>query len=494
MTISTHSHRILAGICAILLTIASPGLSAMAADVSPADITSTETAPEPAYDPNQPQILTERFLEAETAVLIEQHSGKILYDLNSGQRMQPASITKVMTLLLALEHGDLTDIIVVGDEINQIPGDSSKVPILEGEQLTLEQLLYGLMIKSGNDAAMTIGTHISGSVEAFVELMNKRARELGCTGTNFTNPHGYEDPNHYSTAMDMAIIARAGMQHEIYRTIVGTPSYTIPKNNLRESDTIIRSKNQFIGRSDDMEHQYQYGTGIKTGYFSDAKHTFVASATKDGVDLIAVVMRSSQKGKWIDATRLMEYGFAVCRPYSLEELYKTAPMELEIDGAAIEESVRLDFAPGQQLTLADTKESIDKMTASFADYYTFEKNAVPAAPLKQGDEVGTLIFRPDGGGESRFLMVASQDIPGVSAPADEETRPDDQPASKPADKTQFKVSPVVVLILVFAVIIIAALVTVHHVMTAKRRRRREQFRASLHEKYSRSEEDSETRM
>lgn len=494
MTIGTHTHRILAGLCAILLTIASPGISAMAADISPSDIAPTETAPEPAYDPNLPQILTDRFLEAETAVLMEQHSGKILYDMNSSQRMEPASITKVMTLLLALEHGDLTDVIVVGDEIKQISDDSSKVPLLEGEQLTLEDLLYGLMIKSGNDAAMTIGVHISGSVEAFVELMNKRARELGCTGTNFVNPHGYQDANHYSTAMDMAIIARAGMQNETYRTIVGTPSYTIPKNNVRESDTVIRSKNQFIGRSNDMEYQYQYGTGVKTGYFSDAKHTFVASATKDGVDLIAVVMRSSQKGKWIDATRLMEYGFAVCRPYSLEELYETAPMELEIEGAGMEGRVRLEFAPGQQLTLADTQDSIDKMSAAFADYYTFDKDAALAAPLKQGDAAGTLILRPDGGGESRFLMVASRDVPGVSAPTGEPPQPDDQPASKPADSTQFKISPVVVLILVFAVIIIAALAAVHHVMTAKRKRRKEQFRASLYEKYSRREDNSDSHL
>lgn len=247
-------------------------------------------------------------LEAESAILIEQHSGEVLFGLNQNKRMQPASTTKIMTLLVALENGNLDDEVTVGSEINAIPSDSSRVPLIQGETLQLRDLLNGLILKSGNDAAVVIAKHISGSVPAFVEEMNRKAKGLGCTGTHFVNPHGYENKLHYSTAADMAKIAQAGMENEDFRSIVNTKSYTIPSNNKRMNATTLTTTNQFVKNA--SENGYAFGTGMKTGYFKNAQHTFVASASRGDVDLIAVVLKTTKLGKWNDAALLMDYGFA----------------------------------------------------------------------------------------------------------------------------------------------------------------------------------------
>lgn len=374
------------------------------------------------YNPDHPEILDNAFLFGEIGVVIEQHSGKVLYDMRGDKKAQPASTTKVMTLLLALENGKLDDVVTVGAEIRDVPGDSTKVPLLVGEEITLEELLYGLIIPSGNDAAMTIAKHISGSVEAFVDLMNRRAQELGCTGTHFANPHGYEDKDHYTTAIDMALIAREGMKDERFRKIVGTPSFTIAKNNMRSSDKTLTTKNQFVGRSSSMKYIYEYGTGIKTGYFSSAKHTFVASATKDGIDLIAVVMRTTQVGKWEDAKRLMEYGFAVCEAYSVQELYASSPLELQVEGASPEDenegTLIAELAPDDEgFTFAALRESVEAMREDFSRYYAFEGEEL-RAPIAKGDEIGTLVFQPEDGDFVRYALIAGRDVAAVPSPTD----------------------------------------------------------------------------
>lgn len=380
---------------------------------APASLAPNSGTPKPTYDPNNPQVLQDLFLYAETAVLIEQHSGKVLYDMKAEQQMQPASITKIMTLLLAVENGNLQDKVTVGKEIWQIPNDSSKVYLIEGEELSLEELLYGLMIRSGNDAAMTIAVHIAGSVEAFVDMMNKRAEEIGCTGTHFNNPHGYEDKDHYTTAMDMARIARVGMENETFREIVKTPSFTIRKNNMRDDNYTMKTNNQFVGRDENMKNQYEYGTGIKSGYFSKAQHTFVGSATKNDVDLIAVVMKTTQQGKWTDTTRLMEYGFAICHPYSLQELYESAPVYLNLEGLSEDgdNTLKLELKDAQEIPmLFDTQEDIEEMKNNFSQYYHFEGAQQVTGPVKQGEEMGTLVFQPIDGEEIRYPLISSRTI------------------------------------------------------------------------------------
>lgn len=389
---------------------ATPPSMASASQASPS------ATPRPTYNPAKPDVLQDKFLYADTAVLMEQHTGKILYDMRADKRMQPASITKTMTLLVALENGNLQDTVTVGKEILQIPGDSSKVPLIEGETVTLETLLYGLMIKSGNDAGMTIAVHIGGSVEGFVDMMNARAQELGCTGTHFMNPHGYEDKNHYTTALDMAKIAQEGMKNEAFRKIVGAPSFTIQPNNKRLESYTMKTKNRFVDHNENLEYSYPYGTGIKTGFFSAAQHTFIASATKDDVDLIAVVMKTTQKGKWIDAARLMDYGFATYCPYSVRELYETAPMYVDIENYDEDDPeagrVKLEVRENENapFQLGDTKGQAEKLKANFDAYCSYEGQATWTAPIEEGMKLGTLVFQPNAGEVYRYDLVASRTV------------------------------------------------------------------------------------
>lgn len=422
----------------------------------------------PTYDPGTPEKLEDIFLYAETGVLMEQHSGKILYDMRGNKTMEPASTTKIMTLLVALEHGNLDDLVTVGDEITQIPPDSSKVPLLVGEQVTLRDLLYGLILRSGGDAAVSIAIHVSGSVEAFVDLMNQKADELGLTGTHFSNPHGYEDHNNYTTAIDLAKIARAGMDNEDFRTIVNTASYTINKNNVRENDLVIETANRFVKHNPEEEFNYPYGTGVKTGYFRNAQHTFVAAASKDGVDLIAVVLKSTQQGKWSDAIRLMDYGFAVSQTYSVEELYHTAPITLPVnrdDGKLDELALILDPA-SNDLNPADRPENIEKMKSSFAQYYTYEGPAMITEPVNQGDVVGSLVFHPENGGETRYNLLAAGTI---EENAVDETLPNEGMNGPQQFKRSKPQSRFIVPYVVISLIVIASLSVAVYLQTTRLR-------------------------
>ncbi len=180
------------------------------------------------YDASKPAILSQDHLYAQTAVVIDADTGELLFDKDARVRMYPASTTKILTLLLAVESGWSLDMPVqIPEEAGDIPGDSSIIPVYKGETTTFGDLLYGMMLHSGNDGANAIAVLLSGSIPAFVERMNQRAAELGCVDTHFSNAHGYHDENHYSTAYDLALIAREALKHDIIRQIVATPSYTM---------------------------------------------------------------------------------------------------------------------------------------------------------------------------------------------------------------------------------------------------------------------------
>lgn len=243
---------------------------------------------------------TPPIITGQAAVLIDADSGQILYEKNSDKRMFPASTTKIMTAILALENGKLTDKIKAGPEIYETYG--TRLYLEEGEELTLEQLLYSLLLRSANDAAAVIAKYIGGSIENFARMMNEKAKEIGCTNTNFVNPHGLHDENHYTTAKDLALIAKYAMKIPEFRKIVATKSKVIPWPG-KEYDRQLYNGNKLL-------EQYEGADGVKTGYTSQAQQTLVASATRDGHRLIAVVLKSQGKNIWSDAKALLDYGFS----------------------------------------------------------------------------------------------------------------------------------------------------------------------------------------
>jgi D-alanyl-D-alanine carboxypeptidase len=239
-------------------------------------------------------------VSARSAILIEQESGRILFEKDAHTKRRIASITKIMTAILAVESGKMDEKVKVSNRAVHTEG--SAVYLQEGEKIKLEDLVYGLMLRSGNDAAVAIAEHVGGSVEGFVYLMNQKAAEIGMMNTEFANPHGLDDhENHYSSAYDMATLTRYAMENPMYRTIQGTKVHRAPNPN-EQWDRVWRNKNKLL------TSLYEYSTGGKTGYTKRAKRTLVSTASKDGMDLVAVTIDASDD--WNDHIGMfnMAYG------------------------------------------------------------------------------------------------------------------------------------------------------------------------------------------
>lgn len=234
---------------------------------------------------------------ARAAILIERQTGRVLLESHADEALPMASTTKVMTALLALEKGHLDDVVTVGRNAYGVPGTSIYLEL--GEKLSLRDLLYGLMLASGNDAAVAIAEHVGGNVETFCRMMTERAGELGCTDTVFATPHGLPSEGHHTTARDLALIAREAMSHELFRQIVSTRRATIPWEG-RSYQRVLSNKNRLLT-------EYEGATGIKTGYTKAAGRCLVFGAKRDGLEVIGVVLNC---GDWFhEAERLMNMGF-----------------------------------------------------------------------------------------------------------------------------------------------------------------------------------------
>ena len=251
--------------------------------------------------------IAEPTIQSEGAVVIDAATGTVLYGKNQNTRYYPASITKLMTALLVLENCQLGDTVTFSKTATEnLESGAVSLKLTEGDKLTVEQCLYGLLLKSANEVANGLAEKVSGSVSGFADLMNQKAAALGCTGTHFVNPNGLNDSNHYTTPYDMALIARAAFQNDTLRKIDTTLSYKFPATKNAGERTIT------------MGHKMMYSTdsryypgiiGGKTGYTSKAGNTLVTGAEKNGVRLIAVVMKSKST-HYADTKALLDYGFA----------------------------------------------------------------------------------------------------------------------------------------------------------------------------------------
>ncbi len=263
-------------------------------------------------------------IAAQSAILVEQTTGKVLFGKNETKRIYPASMTKILTAITALPYFDLSDIIITGDEVKAVPAGSSLAHHRKGEALTFENIIRGLIIPSGNETANVVAAAVIKKItgdenipyeeaeKQFCALMNEKAKSLGATGTNFVNPHGFHDPNHYSTAYDMALFSRAAMNEDIIRQVAfekvfqGNGAGISPDKSLSTQVYTWETHNSLIMPG---EFFYEYATGIKTGITDEAGPCVAASAEKDGVKLVAVVANSPSSGRWKDAIKLFDYGF-----------------------------------------------------------------------------------------------------------------------------------------------------------------------------------------
>ena len=260
------------------------------------------------FDDEKPETLTADDLYAKSAILINMNDGTLLLQKEGNARVYPASTTKIMTLLLALESMDPERMVTIPRQARDIPSDSSQVPVFYGEQMPLRDLLYGLMLKSGNDAANAIAVLHSGSIEKFAQRMNEKAGELGMAGSHFVNPHGYHDKEHYTTPADMARLAIAAMKNETFREIISHTEYTMQKTSLRK-ELPIKVNTELLDPASPF--YYREAFGIKSGYTRAAGFCYVGCAQKDGKLLLAIVMNDRTRDQaWTDMGRMFQMGFA----------------------------------------------------------------------------------------------------------------------------------------------------------------------------------------
>ena len=245
---------------------------------------------------------------SEAYVVMDAATGQVLIEKNMHSKKYPASITKIMTTLLALENVSLDDKVTISKSVYTIPKNSSHVALIAGEILTVEQLVYATMLPSANDAAIGLAEHIGGSISEFAEMMNEKAKELGALDTHFTNPHGLPDENHYTTPYDMAVITRYALGVEGFREVFGTSSYTCSPTNLQSEKRYFHTEVLMLNKSSD--YYYANTVGGKFGWTEDSKYTAVTVAQKDGMELICVIMKTNQRyDRMKEMKKLFEYCF-----------------------------------------------------------------------------------------------------------------------------------------------------------------------------------------
>ncbi len=248
-------------------------------------------------------------VEAESAIVMDAESGLVLYEKNADAQQYPASITKIMTTLLALENCSLDETVTFSaDAVYKNEGETSHIARDLGEEMTLEDTLYAVMLESANECAWAVGEHVGGGdIDTFVDMMNARAAQLGCTNTHFANPNGLHDDNHYTSARDMALISQEAIKNPMFRKIIGTTQYTIPPTNKHSDPTYLNNHHKMLNSYKGSEYLYEYCIGGKTGYTEAAHNTLVTYAEKDGMLLICVVMKTWSP--YDDTIELFDYCF-----------------------------------------------------------------------------------------------------------------------------------------------------------------------------------------
>ncbi len=412
--------RKLISLLLILVLLCSFGASLGENTVSDAIPEPTLNPDAPEYDPDHPENLVPEQLYGLSAILLTGDSGEVIFEKDAYSIRYPASTTKILTVYLAVTLlDDLEQTVTVSESAMNIPADSSTMGLHVGEEIRLIDVLYGTMMLSGNDGANVIAEAVSGTVPAFVDLMNRTAEAFGCVNTHFANAHGYHDDNHYTTAYDMAIIAREAMKNETFRQIAGTVSYAIPRTNITRARTITTKSEYMLTGSEDSpnKYYYSYATGIKTGSHSHSGYCFVGSASKEGVDLISVVFFTGKRARWADTIKLMNYGFSQYVSITPIELYEMSPITIETSSYSTKDTDRgkiqllaKSAEGGGSTTIVATKAEVEQMASRIQDTLLIQYTRDFAAPVTAGEVMGTMTyFEPDGTAYT-YNLVANRSV------------------------------------------------------------------------------------
>lgn len=343
-------------------------------------------------------------ITAESAILVELSTGRIIYEKNSTKQMFPASITKMMTAIIVIENCDLQDTVTVSETaLQNIPEGYVTCDLSVGEEISVNDLLYALLLPSANDAAYALAEHVAGSVDSFADMMNSKAEELGCENTHFVNPNGIHDSNHYSTAYDLYLIAKYCMENETFRTIVSTKEYTLPATNKHDAaDRTFTNSNDLI--NPDKQNYYKNAIGIKTGHTSMAGYCLASESSRDGLDFISIVLNSETDNKrFSDSVSLFDYGYDNYTLTKVNEKNQTI-QTIEVENAT-KETASLNLLIDEEITVMNNREiTADQIIPEIT------LNEVIEAPITAGTVLGTIKYKVDNIEYSANLIAESDVI------------------------------------------------------------------------------------
>jgi D-alanyl-D-alanine carboxypeptidase (penicillin-binding protein 5/6) len=367
-----------------------------------------------------------------SVILVEQSTGKVLFSKNEYQRMYPASLTKILTALVAVEYMDPDEVVVVGGEIYNIPADYVTNVHTEGESVTVRNLLRALMIRSGNETGCVLALNTIRKIEErrnipygsaeelFCNLMNEKARALGALDSNFTNTYGLHEENHYTTAYDLALICRAYMENELLRSIAAEREYTGESAEGKQENGASVSEYSFTNHNLLLlpgDHYYPYATGIKTGFHDDAGDCLAAAGTRDGLSLVAVIFNSPEPGRWQDAKMLMEYAF---NTFSFQSIHSARDIlaQMTIANPRLGETETVDILAGGDVAGLLSEDEIKRMERTITykeEYISADNPEALAAPFEKDAEIGEVTYVLDG--ETFYIgtvLAAAEAMPRTS--------------------------------------------------------------------------------
>lgn len=342
-------------------------------------------------------------INAKASLIVEANSGKIIYEDNAQIQNYPASVTKILTAIITLESCKLDEMAVVTESaISNIPSGYVVAPLVIGEEMKIEDLLYALLLKSSNDAAYVLAEYVGGSVEGFSDMMNKKAQELGCKNSHFVNPNGIHNDNHYTTAYDMYLIAKYAMQNEEFVKIVSTYQYILPATNkYKNSDRVMKNTNNFVNPN--SNYYDETVKGVKTGTTIPAGNCLITDTIRDDFNVITVILGAeTSDSKFSETKKMIDYMF---NNYTHTEIHKQGDRIKNIDvERATDETKNLGVIISDDVKVMN---NIETNVSEIEPEIILNDNIV--APISKGQELGTIKYTVDGL-EYNAKLLAENDV------------------------------------------------------------------------------------
>ena len=342
-------------------------------------------------------------VDAKSALIVEKNTGNIVYEKDKDEKIYPASTTKILTAIIVIENCDLDDVAKVSQKaISNVPIEYITAPLYVGEEMKVKDLLYALLLKSSNDAAYVLAEHVGGSTEGFAEMMNKKAKDIGCKNSHFVNPNGIDNKDHYTTAYDMYLITNYAMKNVTFAKIVATDEYTLPATNkCPNSNRVMKNTNNFVNPS--SKYYDENVKGVKTGTTDLAGNCLITDSSKNNLDFITVVLGAqTSDSKFSETQKMMEYAYD---NYTVSNIQKKGDVirVVEIKNASKKDK-KLNLVISDDITVVN---NVNTKVNEIQPKIVLNNNIT--APITKGQELGKITYSVDGV-EYSAKLLAEKDV------------------------------------------------------------------------------------